>query len=81
MRRELFNKCRVSIAGAPAKPVIQMANNEFLVAALNQPMKQRHRIAPARHGNEILPVRRKLADKVFILNPIQRNLASNIQSP
>jgi len=56
-----------------------MASDQFSVAALVQPMEERDRIASARDGDEVASVGRKPAKKIFILNLIQRNLASNVQ--
>jgi hypothetical protein len=59
--------------------MIQMADDQFFVAALNQQIKERDRITSARDANEIAPVRRDRAKNIFILNPIQRDLTSNVR--
>src|ERR1700736_4021576 len=44
---QFFNEARIGIAGATAKLMIQMTNNQFLVTRIDQPMQKRDRIASA----------------------------------
>jgi hypothetical protein len=60
--------------------MIQMANDQFLVIEIGQPMQQRDRIAPARHADEIARIWRKSSQQTcFCLNPIHSDTASNVQ--
>src|SRR5437660_12690907 len=76
---ELLDKFCVAIAGTCTELMIEMTGDKIFVAGCNEPMQQRDRIAPDGHADEITPVRRKRAQKNFILNQIQRDLASNVR--
>src|SRR6516225_10339335 len=51
--REFFYKAGIGVAGSSAQLMIQMANDQFLVIEIGQPMEQRDGIAPARDADEI----------------------------
>jgi|ERR1051325_1291138 hypothetical protein len=57
---EFLDETSISGAFSAAQPMIEMADDEPLVAAINKLMKQSHRIATAGDANQIFFLRRKL---------------------
>jgi hypothetical protein len=68
---QFFHESRIGVAGSAAELMVQMANNEIVVAKIDKLMEQGDRIAPARDADEVPTPNGKAIAKIFAwLNPI-----------
>jgi hypothetical protein len=66
--RDLLDKAGVSPRFSAAQLMIQMADNEFIVAQVDQEMKQRDGIAAAGNADKIATGWREVANKSLAFN-------------
>ena len=66
--RDFLDKARVPPRFSAAQLMIQMANNEFIVAQVDQEMQQRDGIAAAGNADEVATGWREVANESFRLN-------------
>ncbi len=61
--RESLYKTRVRARGTAAQGVVEMTNNKFCVAVLDEPMEQSDRISSARNAHKIALLRRETSQR------------------